>query len=322
MLRTIDRPTKATLRPCFWAVSSTCCTRCTWLANDATMTRLRACANTRSSTGDDVALRGGEPGHLGVGGVGQQQVDALVAEPRERAQVGQPAVERQLVHLEVAGVQHQAGRGADRHRERVRDGVVDRDELAVERPDLLAVALLHLEGVGLDPVLLQLGLDHGQRQPGPDHRDVGLLAQQVRHRADVVLVGVRQHDAVDQVEAVPDVVEVGQDQVDAGLEVLGEQHAAVDDQQPAGVLEDRHVAADLAEAAEGDDAQAALRQLGRRPELGVRVAHEIRSRGPRADGPPRRRWRPAAGAVRCARGSPRRAAARPSRGSRPARTGP
>ena len=79
--------------------------------------------------------------------------------------------------------------------------------------------------------------------------------------------------AVDVVEAVPDVVEVRQDQVDAGLEVLGEQHAAVDDQQPAGVLEDGHVAADLAEAAERDDAQPALGELGRRPELGVRVAH-------------------------------------------------
>ena len=101
-----------------------------------------------------------------------------------------------------------------------------------------------------------------------------LLAQQVGHGADVVLVAVGEHDAVDVVEAVPDVVEVGQDQVDAGLEVLGEQHAAVDDQQPAGVLEDGHVAADLAEPAERDDAQAAGRQLRRRAELGVRVAHE------------------------------------------------
>ena len=54
----------------------------------------------------------------------------------------------------------------------------------------------------------------------------------------------------DVVEPVPDVVEVREDQVDAGLVVLGEEHAAVDDQQPAVVLEDRHVAADLAEAAE------------------------------------------------------------------------
>ena len=48
-----------------------------------------------------------------------------------------PAVERQLVHLEVAGVQHGAGAGPDRDGERVGDGVVDREELAVERAELL-----------------------------------------------------------------------------------------------------------------------------------------------------------------------------------------
>ena len=55
---------------------------------------------------------GVKPGHVGVGGVGQEQVDALLAEPRERAQVGDAAVERQLVHLEVARVQHETGRAS------------------------------------------------------------------------------------------------------------------------------------------------------------------------------------------------------------------
>src|SRR5262249_9334577 len=44
--------------------------------------------------------------------------------------------------------------------------------------------------------------------------------------------------------------------VDAGLVVLGEQHAAVDDEQVAVVLEHRHVAAHLAEPAQRDHAQA------------------------------------------------------------------
>ncbi len=58
--------------------------------------------------------------------------------------------------------------------------------------------------------------------------------------------------------------EVGQDQVDAGLVDVGEQHAAVDDQQLAVVLEDGHVAADGAEPAERDDPQAAVGQRRRR----------------------------------------------------------
>ena len=105
-------------------------------------------------------------------------------------------------------------------------------------------------------MLLELLLDQRQRQPGADDRDVGALAQQVGHAADVVLVAVGEDDADDLVEAVPDPAEVGQDHVDARLVLLGEQHPAVDDQQLARVLEDGHVAADLAEPAEGDDAQA------------------------------------------------------------------
>ena len=40
--------------------------------------------------------------------------------------------------------------------------------------------------------------------------------------------------------------------------VVGEEHAAVDDEQLAAVLDDRHVAADLTEAAQRDDAHAAV----------------------------------------------------------------
>ena len=74
--------------------------------------------------------------------------------------------------------------------------------------------------------------------------------------ADVVLVPVGEDDGVDVVEPVLDDPEVGEDQVDAGLLGLGEQHAAVDDQQPAVELEHGHVAADLAQAAQRHDAQA------------------------------------------------------------------
>ena len=93
-------------------------------------------------------------------------------------------------------------------------------------------------------------------------------------RADVVLVAVGEHDALDVVETVPDRGEVRQDQVDAGLLLLGEEHAAVDDQQAAAVLEDGHVAADLTETAERGDAQAALRQLRRGAEFRMRMTQK------------------------------------------------
>ena len=225
-----------------------------------------------------VTLGGREAGHLGVGGVGHEQVDPLLAQPREAAQVGDPAVERELVHLEVAGVQDHAGAGADRHGETVGDGVVDRHELAVEGGQVDPVALLDLAQLGADPVLLELLLDQRQRQARADQRDVGALAEEIGQAADVVLVAVGQHDADDLVEAVTDPGEVGQDHVDAGLVLLGEENPAVDDQQLALVLEDRHVAADLAEAAERHDPQGAGRELRGRLQLGVGVAHSVSSR--------------------------------------------
>ena len=51
MLRTMERPTKATLRPCAAAESSTCWTRCTWLAKEATTIFCVARAKIESRAG-------------------------------------------------------------------------------------------------------------------------------------------------------------------------------------------------------------------------------------------------------------------------------
>ncbi len=227
------------------------------------MIRCSAAAKTSDSTGPIVRSEIDDAGHLGVGGVGEQQVYPAGAEPGEPAKVSQPTVQRQLVHLEVTGVQDQPGRRPDRDRERVRDGVVDREELQLPRPEPLLRAGLDLDVHRGDPVLGELAAHEPQRQARADERDVRALAEQVRHAADVVLVRVREHERLDLVQPAFECREVGQDQVDARLIVLREQHAAVDDEQPAGVLEDGHVAADLAEAAERDHAQAVSGQ-GRR----------------------------------------------------------
>ena len=63
------------------------------------------------------------------------------------------------------------------------------------------------------------------------------------------------------------------DQVHAGVVVVREEHAAVDDEELAPVLDDGHVAADLSETPEGDDPHPALGQRGRDGQLGVGVAH-------------------------------------------------
>ena len=70
--------------------------------------------------------------------------------------------------------------------------------------------------------------------------------------------------AYDVVQPVGDRVEARQDQIHPRVVlVLGEQHSAVDDQQLAVVLQDRHVATDVAETAERDDAERSAGERGR-----------------------------------------------------------
>src|SRR6187431_1582701 len=115
MLRTMERPMSTTLRRLATAASSTCCTRWTWLEKLATITRRGALPITWSRTGPMDRSSGVKPG------------TSAFAESRERAQIGQPAVEGKLVHLEVARDQNGAGGRADGDSQRIRDGVVDGD---------------------------------------------------------------------------------------------------------------------------------------------------------------------------------------------------
>ena len=83
----------------------------------------------------------------------------------------------------------------------------------------------------------------------------------------MVFVRVGEHQRLDIVEPVLDVAQIRQDQVDARLVVRREQHPAVDDQQPAQMLENGHVAADFADAAQRGDPQTARGQRPRRCEF-------------------------------------------------------
>src|SRR5690606_4407436 len=153
----------------------------------------------------DVAFAGDEAGDFRVGGVRHQQVDAFRAEPREPAEVGDAVVQRQLVHFEVAGVQHVAGRGAHTDRERIRDGVVDREELEVEGAEGVLFAFGDLDQGRFDAVFPEFGGEQGQGEAGAYQRDIGAFPQQEGDAANVVFVAVREHDRLDVVEAPPQV---------------------------------------------------------------------------------------------------------------------
>jgi hypothetical protein len=71
----------------------------------------------------------------------------------------------------------------------------------------------------------------------------------------MVLVAVCDDDRLDRVDALLEVCEVRQHEVDPEHVGGREAQAGVDDDEPAVVLEHGHVLADLAEAPEGQDTQ-------------------------------------------------------------------
>ena len=205
--------------------------------------------------GPDVLLEWRESWDIRVCGVGHEHVDAFFAEASESAEVGETAVEWQLVHFEVARAEDESGRCANRNGERVRDRVVDCNELQVERSNVESLAALDLLGLWANLVFDEFRFDERERQRRAVQRDVTAQFEQIRHGPDVVFVPVCENDADDVVESIPNRGEVGKDQVDAGLRFFREQDTTVNDEQPSVELEHGHVATDFAEPAERDDSQ-------------------------------------------------------------------
>ncbi len=208
----------------------------------------------------DDALGAREPGPLGVGRVAEQKIDAAVPELGELADVGAQPVDRRVVELPVSGVEDAAGGGLDRDADGVGDRVRHAHELEPKRAEVerrsLRVDLAQLRRA-LEAVLVELRADHAERQACRPHLLDSNLTEEVRQRADVILVRVREHDGTDL--TVAEVAEVRQDEVDAEVLVTWEREPRVDDERLSGDLEHRHVLADLAEAAERDHPQHRVR---------------------------------------------------------------
>ena len=128
------------------------------------------------------------------------------------------------------------------------------DELHIElaHPDHLPG--LHGDELGLleEAVLLKLQLDEPRGQAGAVDGHVH-LPEDVGHGPDMVLVSVGDEQSPDAVLVLDEVRHIGDHQVNAVHILVGEAHAAVDDDDLAAVLIDGHVLADLVEAAKRDD---------------------------------------------------------------------
>ena len=109
----------------------------------------------------------------------------------------------------------------------------------------IVVELVLLDLVAKEPAGEGRGVDRHARK----------LGQHVRQRADMVLVGVGDEEGLDLGLVLLEVGDVGDDEVDPEHLLVGEHQAAVDHDDLVAVLEHVHVLADLADAAERDDAK-------------------------------------------------------------------
>jgi hypothetical protein len=126
---------------------------------------------------------------------------------------------------------------------------------------------LQIDEMG-DLVLIELALKQGEGECRAVDLETAIdIAEQVRERADVILVPVGEDNSLDPVGLLPNEVEVGQDEVDAGHVAVREGQADVDDQDPAVELEAGHVPTHLAHPAEEDESRRRLRGDRRPPVL-------------------------------------------------------
>ena len=196
--------------------------------------------------GANLGLGLGKTGDRGVGGVGQQQVDALLGKAADSGIVGRDTVDGRLVELKVAGVHNGALVGADEHAQSAGDGVRHREEVERDATEIDVAAALDLTELGCTNAELgELALDKAERQLAREdgHLVVEIL-QQVRKRTGVVLVAVSDDDAAELFLVLQNVGVIRKHQVDTGLRVVGEHEASVDEHHVVAALEDRHVLAD------------------------------------------------------------------------------
>ena len=217
----------------------------------------RSILNGMQQVGADLGLGLGKAGDRGVGGVGQQQVDALLGKAADGGIVGRNAVDGRLVKLKVASVHNGALVGADEHTQSARDGVRHREEVERDATQIDVAATLNLTELGCTNTELgELALDKAKRQLAREdgHLVVEVL-QQIRKRTGVVLVAVSDDDAAELFLVLQNVGVIREHQVDTGLRVVREHEASVDEHHVVAALEDRHVLADAIKTAERDDLQ-------------------------------------------------------------------
>ena len=159
--------------------------------------------------------------------------------------------------LEIAAHGNSAGRRLNDQGIAVEDAVGYRDCVDAKRAALDDLARDHRAKIRAHSSLAQASLREAERQPAAEDRG-RRCRDRVGKSPDVIFVAMGEHDAFDAVGVLSKILEVRDDHVDARQLGRGDHHAGIDQQQAAGVFKGEGVEAELAEAAEGYEAQRPL----------------------------------------------------------------
>ena len=124
-------------------------------------------------------------------------------------------------------------------------------------------ATLDLAELGCtDAELGKLALDEAEGELAGENRHLVVeVLQEIRQRTRMVLMAMGDDDATKLVLVLENVGVIRQDEVDAGLVVVGGHEACVDEHHVIAALEGGHVLADAVKAAQGDDLERHVRFL-------------------------------------------------------------
>ena len=205
-------------------------------------------------------------GFLGVGRIDEREQHAFLTDRGDLTEIRAHVVSGREVEFEIAGVHDRADRSLQVNADAVGDRVVDaekfRDEVSSE---------LELRGGGVDFLELRLGDEselfqtffrQSERQLRTDNRRETELRQNVRERADVVEVTVRDEDAANAVLLAFEEGDVRNHKIDAKHVVLGELQTAIDDDDVFAIKDRGHISPDFFLSAERYDPHFVIKNFG------------------------------------------------------------
>ena len=171
-------------------------------------------------------------------------------------EIGGRAIHRCVINFEVARVNYRSHWGPDDHPCGIWDAVIDPKKANREWTNIHFVARFERVQLGAERLASVLELDghEADRQCRPINGYVE-PRQDIRQRADVILMPMGQNDRLQLVTTLHQVARVRQNQVNPQHFAVRKHDPAVDCDDGVLVFEGHHVFADFAKSAERDDAE-------------------------------------------------------------------